>query len=133
MRVLRAIALALGVCLAIYVVAATALFVLQRRFVFPGQAIDVRAEARPRVAGMEVFEISTASGSTEAWYLSPLTASAPALIFAHGNGEVVDWWAQGLDDFRRWGLAVLLVEYPGYGRSVGAPSESAIGEAMDAA
>ncbi len=39
-------------------------------------------------------------------------------------------WAGALDEFRRWGLAVMLVEYPGYGRSDGSPSEAGIREAM---
>lgn len=119
----------------LYASAALVLFGLQRRFVFPGQGIDLHGAARPQVAGMEVFELATAGGSTEAWYLPPLAGvqPAPVVIFAHGNGEVIDWWAEGLDELRRWGLGVLLVEYPGYGRSDGSPSESAIGEAMAAA
>jgi pimeloyl-ACP methyl ester carboxylesterase len=125
----------LTVVAAVYAVAALALYTLQRRFVFPGEAIDVRAAARPAVSGMEIFPLPTSGGESEAWYLPPLGdgAAAPALIFAHGNGEVIDWWAEGLDDFRRWGLAVVLVEYPGYGRSRGAASETAIAEAMTAA
>jgi len=35
-----------------------------------------------------------------------------------------------LDELRRWGLAILLVEYPGYGRSSGVPSEEGIRAAM---
>ncbi len=40
------------------------------------------------------------------------------------TAKVIDMWAGALDEFRRWGLAVMLVEYPGYGRSDGSPSEA---------
>lgn len=125
----------IAVVATIYVVAAVALYSLQRRFVFPGEAIDLQAEARPAIAGMEVFPLATSGGDSEAWYLPPLDVREPfpALIFAHGNGEVIDWWAEGLDELRGWGLAVVLVEYPGYGRSGGEASETAITEAMTAA
>jgi fermentation-respiration switch protein FrsA (DUF1100 family) len=55
------------------------------------------------------------------------------LIFTHGNGELIDYWPDAFDEPRRWGLGVLLVEYPGYGRSAGRPSEPAILESMLAA
>lgn len=65
----------------------------------------------------------------EAWYLPPLDASrgrAPAVVFAHGNAELIDDWARELEPYRAMGLAVLLPEYRGYARSGGAPSEQAI-------
>jgi dienelactone hydrolase len=46
---------------------------------------------------------------------------------------VIDYWVKSLDGFRERGIAVLLVEYPGYGRSTGVPSERAVRAAMDAA
>src|SRR5205823_5971732 len=57
----------------------------------------------------------------------------PAMIFAHGNGEVIDFWVGGFNGFRERGIGVLLVEYPGYGRSGGVPSESSIGAVLSAA
>ena len=57
----------------------------------------------------------------------------PVVIFAHGNGEVIDYWLSALHGFRERGIGVLLVEYPGYGRSTGSPSEASIRAAMEAA
>ena len=131
-RVRRVLTWTTAGVLVLYVCAAAALYGFQRRLIFPGQMVDVRDASRPDVAGLEVIDVPTSAGTTEAWYLPPLTGDqpAPALIFAHGNGEVIDWWAAGLDEFRRRGMAVLLVEYPGYGRSAGSPSEVSIAEAM---
>ena len=55
------------------------------------------------------------------------------MLFTHGNGELIDYWPEEFDEPRRWGVGVLLVEYPGYGRSDGTPSETSITEGMLAA
>lgn len=53
------------------------------------------------------------------------TASRPAplVVFFHANAETVDNCLQLAARWRRRGFAVLLVEYRGYGRSYGTPSE----------
>jgi pimeloyl-ACP methyl ester carboxylesterase len=76
--------------------------------------------------------------AVEAWWLPPLAmmtpdTAAPVMVFTHGNGELIDHWLPHLDEPRRWGFAVLLVEYPGYGRSGGSPSEASITKTMLAA
>jgi fermentation-respiration switch protein FrsA (DUF1100 family) len=132
----RGLLFSLGVAAAsLYLVAALTLYAIQRRLIYPGQSIKTREQPLPVVAGLEVFRVATPTGQAEAWYLPPLGSAVPfpALIFAHGNGEVIDLWATALDEFRRWGLAVMLVEYPGYGRSDGSPSEAGIGAAMSGA
>jgi len=129
----RRILLTLGAAAAaLYLVAGLALYVMQGQLIYPGQRIKIRELPLPTVAGLEAFRIPTPTGKAEAWYLPPLGSAVPfpALIFAHGNGEVIDMWAEALDEFRRWGLAVMLVEYPGYGRSDGSPSEAGIRAAM---
>lgn len=82
-----------------------------------------------RVRGLERWWIDVEGGQVEAWYLPPLAradARSPAVVFAHGNAERIDGWAERLEPYRAMGLAVLLVEYRGYGRSGGVPSEAAI-------
>ena len=81
--------------------------------------------------------MATALGNVEAVFLPatpPAREARQALvIFGHGNGEVIDYWIAALDGFRQRGIGVLLVEYPGYGRSTGSPSEASIRGVMDAA
>ena len=86
--------------------------------------------------GIERTWIEQPDLRAEAWLLPPLRperGSAPLIVFAHGNGELIDHWAREFETAREWGLAVLLVEYPGYGRSAGAPSEDSITRAFVAA
>jgi fermentation-respiration switch protein FrsA (DUF1100 family) len=109
------------------------LFVFQRSIVFP-RALIGGALARPEHA-RQVW-LSTTSGRVEAWFLPPLTEAngpAPLLLYAHGNGELIDFWPNSFDEARRLGMGVLLVEYPGYGRSAGSPSEASIRDAILAA
>lgn len=104
---------------------------LQRDFIYPGR----RAAVGPRPAratGLEAHRVAISTGEVDAWYLPPFeqSGSFPALVFGHGNGELIDHWVRGLDEFRRWGMGVMLVEYPGYGKSEGTPSEATIREGM---
>jgi len=102
------------------------LFLAQRALLFPAPAV-AGAPARP--ADAEQVWLAGAAGPTEAWFLPATTPSAgprPLLVFTHGNGELIDFWPEAFDEPRRWGAAVLLVEYPGYGRSPGEASEASI-------
>jgi pimeloyl-ACP methyl ester carboxylesterase len=77
-----------------------------------------------------------AGDRVEGFLLRPQPAAAapaPLVIYAHGNGELIDYWLTEFAELQAHGVAVLLVEYPGYGRSGGAPSEASIQRAFVAA
>lgn len=124
----------LVILLGLYLAYLAALFVEQRAMLFPGVHIPVAA-APPARPGLEVLRLPIPGGVTEVLFLPAVAPAArqPVLIFAHGNGEVTDFWVDGLEGFRARGVGVALVEYPGYGRTVGSPSETAIRAAMLAA
>lgn len=102
-------------------------YLLQRRLIYPGRTIQVSGKAP---AGIVPIAINTAAGPGEAWFMPPLTGKRgerrPLVIFFHGNGEVIDYLPGQVEGFRELGMGVLLVEYPGFGRSSGTPSESSI-------
>ncbi len=67
----------------------------------------------------------------EAWFLpSGLAEPSPVVIFGHGNAEFVSDWFEALTPYKDMGVAVLLVEYPGYGGAEGDPSEESIERAL---
>lgn len=115
-----------------YIAAAAFFYLMQREFTFPRQHEPVAESPISRVPDATAYRVAAASGTVDAWFLPPLRPADrhPVLIFSHGNGELIDQWLGEFDEFRRWGLGVLLVEYPGYGRSEGSPSESAIQAAL---
>ena len=112
------------------------LYFSQDSLIYPGTKTLV-SSAPPASAGMEIIRLPTAAGNVEVLFLPatdpPAALPKPLLIYAHGNGEVTDLWVTAFDGFRERGIGVLLVEYPGYGRSTGKPSERSIRIAMDAA
>ncbi|MEW6673611.1 MAG: alpha/beta hydrolase [Thermodesulfobacteriota bacterium] len=109
------------------------IFLMQRHIMFPRGMIPSPTQAPPKLPGLERIWLETSSGKVEAWYLppsTPLLRPGPIAIFAHGNGELIDFWPDELYPFCRMGIGVLLVEYPGYGRSGGSPSQKSITEAF---
>jgi fermentation-respiration switch protein FrsA (DUF1100 family) len=109
------------------------LFAGQRSLLFPAPPLT-GAPARPPDARQAWLDIAT--GRVELWWLPPLgtrTPPHPALIFTHGNGELIDYWPAAFDEPRAWGIGIILVEYPGYGRSGGRPSEQSIRDVILAA
>jgi hypothetical protein len=131
-------------------------FGVQRALLFPRPASGPGDAALATLAGLGARQVwlDAAAARIEAWLLPAPTqlpartgreaaATGPAagrpvgphplLLYAHGNGELIDHWARAFEPVREWGVSVLLVEYPGYGRSSGAPSETSIREALVAA
>jgi uncharacterized protein len=106
------------------------LFVMQRQMLFPRGMIGTPPEPQTATGSMERIWIETGSETVEAWYLPPAAGTsdgpAPVVIFGHGNGELIDFWPMELDVINRLGMGLLLVEYPGYGRSGGKPSQASI-------
>jgi pimeloyl-ACP methyl ester carboxylesterase len=121
---------------ALYAAFLCLIFVKQGSILYAGTINRVDPIA-PHVEGADVLEIATPTGHVDAIFLAATAtggaAQKPVVIFGHGNGEVIDFWLTALDSFRERGVGVLLVEYPGYGRSTGVPSEASIGAAMNAA
>lgn len=117
-----------------YAVYALLVFVMQRQIIYPGRNIPVSGQPP---AGIVPIAVITAAGSSEAWFMPPLKRNRgerrPLVIFLHGNGEVIDYLPEQVEGFRQLGMGVLLVEYPGYGRSSGNPTESSISRTAVAA
>ncbi|MET0592249.1 MAG: alpha/beta hydrolase [Polyangiaceae bacterium] len=103
---------------------------IARWVLFPRYLLRSRPNAEASVRGLEKLEIATNEGVVPAWFLPADRRAehkaAPLVIFAHGNGELIDDWPDALDSYRKLGLHVLLPEYRGYGRAAGNPSERTI-------
>ncbi len=121
--------------LALYIFYGAILFFMQRRFIFPRHLARPPPPASSDGPELERIWLETRAGRTESWLLPPNTDArpAPAVIFAHGNAELIDHWDEEMAALTRLGLAVLLVEYPGYGRSEGSPTQASVTEVFAAA
>ncbi|MGD8523327.1 MAG: alpha/beta hydrolase [Desulfobacterales bacterium] len=128
----------IGVAFIFYVAYCCLLFLIQRQILYPRNLIPSLPPSTQKIPGREKIWLDTSFGMVESWLLRPAienpSVPAPAVIFAHGNGELIDFWPDELKPFTtRFGMALLLVEYPGYGRSAGKPSQENITETFIAA
>lgn len=95
--------------------------------IFVGKRRGAPVGAPPAFENAERVALQTPVGRVDALYMPPQVspapgASVPALLFAHGNAEEIEDWPPWFEAVRPPELAVLLVEYPGYGWSEGEPS-----------
>lgn len=67
--------------------------------------------------------------SLDGWWL-PIEEERGSLLYFHGNAGNISHRLESLAQFHRLGLSVLIIDYRGYGRSEGSPSET--GTALDA-
>jgi len=120
--------------LSFYLVYCGFLFLMQRQILFPRYLIGTQSKSED-LPFVEKIWIKTSFGKTEAWFLPPDPMNnvepSPAVIFAHGNGELIDFWPDELKRFNHFGIGVMLLEYPGYGRSEGKPSQKNITETFN--
>lgn len=122
-----------GAC--VYGAYCTLLFVLQRHLIFPTLFVGT-PEFSPPPQPMERLWFEIPGAKVEGWFLRgapPEDGPKPLVIFAHGNGELIDIWPLTFQGLNRRGFHVLLVEYPGYGRSTGQPSQKNITQTFCAA
>ena len=115
-----------------YLVYCASLFLLQRQVLYPGAGVGNTRQVKVS-PGIERVWLKTGAGLVEAWLIpggGDSSRPGPGLIFAHGNGELIDFWAEPLELLSQRGLTVMLVEYPGFGRSEGKPTQESITEAL---
>lgn len=108
------------------------LFLAQRLILFPRHMVTPLEGADKSIPSLEKIWLPMDFGQVEAWYLPPAPVKrntpSPLVIFAHGNAELIDFCPPEMLPFTEWGIGVLLVEFPGYGRSGGIPSQRSITE-----
>ena len=107
----------------VYAVVLLLVFLFQSRLgYFPevGRALV----ATPRAAGLDFEEVRlTADDATLYGWWVPANAARGAVLVLHGNAGNISHRLEYLTMFNRLGYATLIVDYRGYGRSSGTPSE----------
>ncbi|GAA0210580.1 alpha/beta hydrolase [Kangiella japonica] len=118
----------------LYVIYVLFFYTVQRRLLFPVHELPAHNADLITQAGGELIRLPFSQGEFELGLLPPLKNvygdKSPVVMLAHGNGNIIDDWAPRVDYIREQGYSVVLVEYPGYGRSDGKPSYRTIKECM---
>jgi len=74
----------------------------------------------------EAAVLTTSDGErVHAWWM-PHEPARATVLYLHGNGGHLSMWAPVLTGIWRQGYAVFAVDYRGYGRSTGRPSEAGL-------
>ena len=107
---------------------------VQSMIAFPYIPPSAQIPAAVKAVNGETLWLDVDGKRVEAWFLpARQPGAAPLIMNTHGNGELIDQWAERVGPLRDAGFGVLLVEYPGYGRSGGNASEQSITATMVAA
>jgi fermentation-respiration switch protein FrsA (DUF1100 family) len=109
---------------AVYAAFLGVVYLFQDRLIyFPHVGRDIAVTPAQFGRTFEEVAIATADGETlNAWWLPTPHARGAALIL-HGNAGNISQRLDYARMFRDFGYATLLVDYRGYGRSTGRPSE----------
>jgi len=100
-----------------------------RQMLYPAPPVTVPS---PPPAPLEEVELGLAGGiAASAWayrHEGDGGSGAPAVLFFHGNGENLATleWSGLYDQVAALGVHFLAVDYPGYGRSTGTPSQASL-------
>jgi fermentation-respiration switch protein FrsA (DUF1100 family) len=116
---------ALGSMLAALVLLNGFMFLLQPGMVFYPFP---RLEATPEDWGLDYRDLTiTARDGLDlhGWFI-PHPGSRRVLLFFHGNAGNISHRGDSIRIFHRLGLSVLIIDYRGYGRSEGSPSEQGL-------
>lgn len=105
---------------------------LENRLVYPGNTAAESWVPCPVADYEDVW--TTADGTKIHGWFFPASPGADVVVLAHGNGGNLSHRSRIAVELRKLlGTAVLLFDYPGYGKSGGSPSEAgcyASGDAM---
>lgn len=118
----------LRIALGVLVLLQVYMYLAQDGMIFMAQPLDdeIRNAVRRSRPDAEEITITTADGAQlRGWFVRNGKAStAPALIYFGGNAEEVSGLALDADELR--GISLVLINYRGYGKSSGTPSESVL-------
>lgn len=121
-----------------YTAACLFLLFAQNRFIFfPSQTITTTPEAYQLPYQDVWLAVPGPSGKIErvhGWWIPAVSTSADTVLYLHGNGLNVSANVEHAHRWHQLGLSVLLIDYRGYGRSVGDfPTESQVYQDVEAA
>jgi uncharacterized protein len=106
---------------------------LENRLVYHPYSADASWIAKP-IADIQDVDLKSADGTRlHAWWC-PAADSDQAILYFHGNAGNLSWRGGSIVKLRNHlKISVLIVDYPGYGKSEGAPTEQGCYQAADAA
>lgn len=97
-----------------------------RRFLYYPSRIPREAPLPPYCADAQEVWFETSRGDSIHGLYWPPAHDEPTILFFHGNAQTVFEWALIREELEAVRAGMLLIDYPGYGKSTGKPSEEAL-------
>ena len=107
-------------------------FFVQRSVYFPFKYPQGFWDVQPQVGAQDVWLRAAGGVRLHAWWIAPPGAEL-ATLFLHGNAGNVTHRLEHIREITAAGSALLLLDYRGYGRSQGRPTEKGLYADADAA
>ena len=125
---------ALVVLLFLYSILNLFVYVFQEDFVFLERRLDTAYNFSYEGEVQEVnIPIASTDRTINALHFKADTSHAKGVVlYFHGNSFNLLRWAKFADDFTQHQWDVIMIDYPGYGKSPGNPSEEGFYQAADA-
>lgn len=103
----------------------------ERLLYFPLRGLSLT----PAAGGLDYEEVwlETSDGVTLHGWFIPAASPRGVLLFFHGNAGNISHRLDSIDTFHRLGLSTFIIDYRGYGRSQGRPTEQGTYQDAEAA
>ena len=108
---------------AFYLICLAILTLFQRKFIYFPYKLDKEFEFPRYASQLEEVFITCENGNIINGLYAPGKDTFPTVLIFHGNAGNITHRDIILQGFNRLGYAVLLIDYQGYGKSEGTPSE----------
>jgi pimeloyl-ACP methyl ester carboxylesterase len=114
-----------AILLITFIILIIAMQFLIKKMIYPAPVYQV--DSPPPADLREVILDTPEDDKIYAWYRQA-DSGAPVILFFHGNGENLQtlWLSGLLQELDKLNINYLALDYPGYGRSGGTPSESSL-------
>ncbi len=112
-----------GIMLLVIIMSSVLFYLFPEKFIFQPKKLALNHLFKFDQAFQEHF-IKTPNGETlNALHFKSPTPSKGFILYFHGNAGNLQRWGNYAIDFTKLGYDILMVEYRGYGKSTGKPSE----------
>ncbi|MET1256979.1 alpha/beta hydrolase [Aliikangiella maris] len=106
--------------------------IYQKKQLYPSVGVSIKELEPGQLKDLEIVFFSVRGGNVESWFFGD-RKKRPVIMVFHGNSGTLETNYLFALELQKKGYHVMVVEYPGYGRSTGKPSEASFQELVEKA
>jgi len=109
----------------LYLLAMWIVYQIQEYFIFKPEKLPASFQFKYTIPFTELF-FNMEDGAIINGLLFPVQNSKGLVIYLHGNSRSIKGWSKYAKDFMQHGFDVVMVDYRGFGKSIGSRNERAL-------